>query len=77
MSNCCDVWRLTFTDSPSMNAKFGTDVRPVITGVNSYEDLDNKPSINGVLLTGNKTNDDIKIQGLSNEEIEELLKIFV
>lgn len=42
------------------------------TGTNDYQSLINKPSINGVLLFGNKTNQELKISPLSNEEIESL-----
>lgn len=73
-----DKWHLTFSDSPSMNLNFGVDVRPVISqGTTNYSDLENKPSINGVLLIGDKSNEELNITSLSNTEIEELLKAFV
>lgn len=34
-------------------------------GTSNYNDLSNKPSINGVELTGNKTSDQLNIGGLS------------
>lgn len=61
-----------------INLTFGVNIRPVIGGgTTDYDKLKNRPSINGVVLTGNKTNEDIKIHALTNEEIESLLKSFV
>lgn len=42
-------------------------------GTYDYEELNNKPSINGVTLIGNKTDADLGIKELSNLEIEALL----
>lgn len=56
---------------------FETDIRPVIDtggGSSNYDDLSNKPSINGVTLVGNKTNEELLIQAISNEDLELLLK---
>lgn len=39
----------------------------------SYNDLTNKPSIEGVTLTGNKTYADLNLQAITNNEIEDLL----
>ena len=48
-----------------------------IGGTSNYEDLTNKPQINSVVLVGNKTSSDLKLQGemeaLSNMDIENLL----
>lgn len=47
-------------------------------GVTNYDQLSNKPQINGIELTGNKTAIDLKLQPImkpvSNEEIEEMFK---
>lgn len=53
-----------------------TEIVPVINlgGATNYNDLTNKPSINGVELVGNKTNEELLIAAISNEEIEQLLK---
>ena len=45
-----------------------------IGGAESYDELSNKPSINGVKLVGDKTNEELLIAAISNEEIEQLLK---
>ena len=37
-------------------------------GTTDYSDLDNKPSINGVTLEGNKTSDDLKIEGIPGKD---------
>lgn len=56
--------------------QWGTEIVPVINlgGTTDYNDLTNKPSINGVELVGNKTNEELLIDSISNEEIEKLLK---
>lgn len=55
---------------------FGSDVKPVIGTAMDYNLASNKPSINGVILEGNKSNEELKITAISNEEIENLLKQF-
>ena len=77
MSDCCHLWNLEFKDSSPMNATFSSDIRPVIGGGTNYENLSNKPAINGVTLIGNKTNEELDIKAISNSEIEVLLKSFV
>lgn len=78
MSECCQVWKLQFNDYPAMNASFNSQIVPVIGGAsNDYLTLINKPSINGVTLEGNKTNEQLNISAIENSEIEELLKSFV
>lgn len=42
--------------------------------VGDYESLENKPSIEGVVLLDNKTFEDLGLAPLSNEELEELLR---
>ena len=45
------------------------------SGVSSdYEDLSNKPSIEDVVLMGNKSFSDLGLEALTNEEIEALLR---
>lgn len=58
-------------DRPHLASK----VVPVIggSGTSDYRDLDNKPSINGVTLEGDKTNEELLIKAIPNEEIEALL----
>lgn len=56
------------------NEKVGTG-----EGTDNYNVLKNKPSINGVVLEGNKTSLDLSLQDLmnsiSNSEIENILKL--
>lgn len=78
MDSYCDNWKLEFSDPSKMHLEFETDIRPVIDqGTTNYNDLTNKPSINGVTLIGNKTNEELNINAISNSEIEELLKSFI
>ena len=42
-------------------------------GTGDYEELDNKPSINGVTLEGDLETEDLNIEALTNEEIDQLL----
>ena len=42
------------------------------TGTTNYNDLTNKPQINGVELVGNKTSDDLGISGMTEEQEEQL-----
>ena len=39
------------------------------TGTNNYNNLSNKPSINGIVLEGNKTSEDLGIDILANNQI--------
>lgn len=41
--------------------------------VSNYLSLSNKPRIEGIILQGNKTFEDLNLQRLTNAEIEELL----
>ena len=41
-------------------------------GTTNYNDLTNKPTINGVTLEGNKTAEDLKISGMTAEQVEQL-----
>ena len=41
-------------------------------GTTNYNNLTNKPSINGVELSGNKTSDDLGISGMTEEQEEQL-----
>ena len=49
------------------------------SGTNNYNALTNKPSINGVELVGDKTSDEIHVQGkmhaLTTQEIERILYV--
>lgn len=74
MSNCRDLWRLNFKSSSGMDLDFDSKVQPVIGNGFDYASATNKPSINGVTLEGNKSNEDLQIGALTNADLEELLK---
>lgn len=57
-----------------MELTFSTQIKPVIGGGTDYNYLANRPMINGVVLEGDKTNEQLKIDAISNEDIEKLLK---
>lgn len=42
-------------------------------GTTNYEDLENRPAINGVELEGDKSFEDLGAEALTNSEIEQLL----
>ena len=67
----------TYCDKDNgMNPSFQSEVRVVTGGTRNYNDLNNKPMINGVELNGNKTDEQLNIIAITNEEIERLLKTF-
>lgn len=77
MDTYCNAdWYPDFGDDQETVLDFGADIRPVISAANDYAKASNKPSINGVTLIGDKTNEDLNIRGISNAEIEALLKNF-
>lgn len=45
----------------SMNGGVGGTIQFTGEGTDNYDELDNRPSINGVVLTGNKTTEDLHI----------------
>lgn len=55
-----------FSDDASMDASFG-ETQKVSTS--NYEDLYNKPKINGVTLTGDRSFEDLGEENLTNMEI--------
>lgn len=74
MNKCCDVWNLKFRTVPDeMDLDFESEIRPVIGKGLDYASATNKPQINGVTLEGNKTNEELLIGALTNEEIESIL----
>lgn len=78
MDACCEKWVLTFKDTPTgMNLKFDSEIKPVTGAANDYALAANKPSINGVTLIGNKSNEELLIDSIPNEDIEKLLKNFI
>lgn len=71
MSFYCDK------DDPDKGMKptQSTTVVPVMGSGFDYESATNKPKINGIELVGDKTNDELLISPISNEEIEAIFKI--
>ena len=51
-----------------------TDIELSTVGTNDYNDLVNKPSINGVELVGDKTTEELDILPLTNDEIDDILR---
>lgn len=75
----CDeqiVFSPKFSDmNENFSPKFGQDIRPVFgSGTTDYNELANKPKINGVFLQGDKTNEELHIGSISNMELESILK---
>lgn len=64
----------THSSSKDFSVSVGSKVVPVIGGGFDYGTATNKPQINGVELVGNKTNEELLIQAISNEELNALLK---
>lgn len=62
------------TDIQTSDGEIDTDIELSAGGTNDYNDLINKPQINGVELVGNKTPEDLDILPLTNAEIDELLR---
>ena len=87
VTESCLTWTPIFTDSghseirmdvcDNMKLDLGSDVKPIIGTSNDYLLSDNKPSINGVTLIGDKTNEDINIGSMSNMDIENILNSFI
>ncbi|MCR4554143.1 MAG: hypothetical protein K5752_04410 [Succinivibrionaceae bacterium] len=50
-----------------------TDIELSTSGTNDYNDLINKPSINGIELIGDKTPEELDILPLTNAEIDEFM----
>lgn len=61
------------TDIQTSDGEIDTDIELSINGTNDYNDLVNKPSINGVELVGDKTTEELDILPLTNAEIDEFM----
>lgn len=61
------------TDVSISDTEIETDIELSTNGTNDYNDLVNKPSINGVELVGDKTTQDLDILPLTNAEIDEFM----
>ena len=72
-----DNWCPCFRDSSGMDINLGSDVKPVLGTVMDYAKAVNRPSINGVELIGDKSNEDLNICPMTNKDIENILNLFV
>lgn len=61
------------TDIQTSDGEIDTDIELSTNGTNDYNDLVNKPSINGVELVGDKTPEELDILPLTNAEIDEFM----
>ena len=61
------------TDIQTSDGEIDTDIELSTSGTNDYNDLVNKPSINGVELVGDKTTEELDIMPLTNAEIDEFM----
>lgn len=64
----------TYCSGGANATTFESQVKPVIGTAMNYSLATNKPRINGVELVGDKTNEDLLIQEISNEDLEKILK---
>lgn len=63
----------TYCGGGANPTSFESSVKPVIGTAMDYALATNKPSINGVVLEGNKTNEELLIQSIPNEDLEKIL----
>lgn len=61
------------TDIQTSDGEIDTDIELSTNGTSDYNDLVNKPSINGVELVGDKTTEELNILPLTNAEIDEFM----
>ena len=61
------------TDIQTSDGEIDTDIELSTSGTNDYNDLVNKPSINGVELVGDKTTEELDILPLTHAEIDEFM----
>jgi hypothetical protein len=62
------------TDIQTSDGEIDTDIEISTGGTNDYNDLINKPSIEGVELVGDKTLEELGVEPLTPQEIDELLR---
>lgn len=79
MSKGCGCFSLTFTDDADLGLSFRDDSdltlgfeQTQIVRTDNYNELYNKPSINEVVLEGNKTFEDLGDHMLTNIEIKQI-----
>ena len=62
------------TDIQTSDGEIDTDIEISTGETNDYNDLINKPSIEGVELVGDKTLEELGVEALTPQEIDALLR---
>ena len=61
------------TDIQTSDGEIDTDIKILTGGTNDYNDLINKPSIEGVELIGDKTLEELGVEALTPQEIDAII----
>ena len=61
------------TDIQTSDGEIDTDIELSTNGTNDYNDLANKPSIEGVELIGDKTLQELGVEALTPQEIDAII----
>ena len=61
------------TDIQTSDGEIDTDIELSTNGTNDYNDLINKPSIEGVELVGDKTLEELDVEPLTPQEIDAII----
>ena len=61
------------TDVQTSDGEIDTDIEISTGGTNDYNDLVNKPSIEGVELIGDKTLEELGVEALTPQEIDAII----
>ena len=61
------------TDIQTSDGEIDTDIEISTGGTNDYNDLVNKPSIEGVELVGDKTLEELGVEALTPQEIDAII----
>lgn len=61
------------TDIQTSDGEIDTDIEISTGGTNDYNDLVNKPSIEGVELIGDKTLEELGVEALTPQEIDAII----
>ena len=61
------------TDIQTSDGEIDTDIELSTAGTNDYNDLANKPSIEGVELVGDKTLEELGVEALTPQEIDAII----
>lgn len=61
------------TDIQTSDGEIDTDIEISTGGTNDYNDLVNKPSIEGIELIGDKTLEELGVEALTPQEIDAII----